>query len=82
MVVEFFQRLCVLLYNHVALFVPISIDSPWMRLVLAKRVVNELLIEDLDTLNRCHLQLLSESLERQSDQDFEELVADELALRV
>ena len=53
-----------------------------MRLVLAKRVVNELLIEDLDTLNRCHLQLLSKSLERQSDQDFEELVADELALRV
>ena len=82
MIVELLQCFHVLFYHHVALFVPVALHTPRVRGVLAQHIIHVLVMELLYTGGWWHFQLLLESLESERNHDFEELVANNLPLRV
>ena len=82
MVIEVFQSIHVFFNHHITLFVPVALHPPWVRGILAHYIVDVLVMELLYTWGWWHFKLLLKSLESQCNHDFEELVANDLPLRI
>jgi len=62
-IVELLERVHVFFDHDVALLVPVALQAPGVRVVLAEDVENVLIVEYFDSIYRCHLQSLLESLQ-------------------
>ena len=82
MVEKISQRLVICSDYNIAFLIPVPLLTPWVRMVPTEVVVEELLIEDFDSLTWWHLKFLLKAFKSKAHKHLKELVADDLALWV